>query len=170
MNSNNAPAVLEGSVSIDADYVRSLGIRDAASEESSELYRTGRLSAEQRLYCSLSEAGILNQCLLEPRQVVLRKGQSVTLAHFIVLGTLLAKGERRVFRFDAGAVIGVAEAISGKPANFDVIAVSTVSAWIFPVQKIASIMLSILRPVTKILQTVARRSIELPHVEWKVMP
>jgi hypothetical protein len=98
LNSDVASSVLQGSFGIDDEYVRSSGIRDANSDESSEMYREGRLTAEQRLHCSLSEAGILNQCLFEPKQVILRRGQAVELACFIVTGALLARRDNQIFR------------------------------------------------------------------------
>lgn len=106
---------------------------------------------------------MLNQCLLEPKHVLLREGQPVSLAYFIMSGSLLAKRQNNVFRLGAGAVVGLAEAIAGTTASFDVIAVSTVSARIFPIQKVATILPSIPGPIAKIVQTLARRSVELPR-------
>lgn len=54
------------------------------------------------MYFSLAEAGMLNQCLLEPKHVLLRKGQPVSLAYFIMHGSLLAKQQNKVFRLGGG--------------------------------------------------------------------
>ena len=102
LRSIHTTASIHGSFGIDPDHVRSKGALIFASGAPGETARKIRLSAEERMYFSLAEAGMLNQCLLEPKHVLLRKGQPVSLAYFIMHGSLLAKQQNKVFRLGGG--------------------------------------------------------------------
>ena len=150
---------LKGQFSVDVDHLHKLGVKDLKTPNAIDILKSKQLSADERLYLSLSRSHLLHSTILEPRKKLISKGEQVNSAFFIVEGTLLGVNGESVYRFGPGSVIGLAEGIMRVPIGFDLVTGTSVHINLISLQK-ADIILTNLAPTLQtIFKTIINRTL-----------
>jgi CRP-like cAMP-binding protein len=152
---------INGSFQVDIERLHSLGVIDPNSIESLEIYRSGKLNSNERLYFSLWGSKDLNSTMFDAKQKIMQKGDDITSAYFIVSGTALSLDGRWMERLGPGSIIGLAEGIIGIRSSKTIIAVSPIQARILPINKIIHVIPKLPSVIQKIIINLANRSINL---------
>ena len=87
------------------------------------------------LYMRLCKNESLNSGYFSENQVVASRGQHPSVAHFIVKGMAVAKDTTGNFKLGPGAVIGLAEGLSQNTYAWDVIAQSSLTTKVIPLDR-----------------------------------
>jgi CRP-like cAMP-binding protein len=145
--------------SIDTERIKSLGVNDTSSHKSLQIFESGQLTSNERLYFSLWGSKELNSVLLESKKKILQKGEPIQLAYFIVSGTLLSIDGDHLERLGPGSVIGLAEGIKGINSHKTVITSTHVEARILPLNKLINIIPRVPSVIQKIIFNLVNRSI-----------
>ena len=111
---------------------------DPASPRSLEIFTSGQLNSNERLYFSLLSSNLLSSVSLDAKKKLFTQGEEVSVAYFVVSGHLLAVQGERIERLGPGSVICLAEGLAGLPSSKTVITVNTVQARIIPLHKVDS--------------------------------
>ena len=123
------------SFSVDIEHLHALGVVDPYSPKSLELYSSGQLSSEERLYFTLWGSSQLSTASFSARQKLVTKGAEVHAAYFIVSGQMLALDGDHIYRIGPGSVIGLAEGLAGLPYSMTVVAVSAVQVRLIAIDR-----------------------------------
>jgi len=145
--------------SIDTERIKSLGVNDTSSHKSLQIFESGQLTSNERLYFSLWGSKELNSVHLESKKKILQKGEPIQLAYFIVSGTLLSIDGDHLERLGPGSVIGLAEGIKGINSLKTVITSTHVEARILPLNKLINIIPRVPSVIQKIIFNLVNRSI-----------
>jgi CRP-like cAMP-binding protein len=148
------------SFNVDVDALHEMGVVDPSSAKSLEIYRSGKLNANQRLYFSLWGTHLLRSNIIEKHKKIIRKGSAIDAAYFVVKGSLLGVDGERIFRLGEGSVIGLAEGLIGHAMPYDVISVTSVQVRIIPLHKIIPILMQLPQPIQVIFKTIIKRTLE----------
>lgn len=127
---------LSASFEVDIQHLHDLGVIDPNSARSLEIFTSGQLNSNERLYFSLWGSKLLSTVSLEAKKKLFTQGEEIAVAYFIVTGHLLAIQGERIERFGPGSVIGLAEGLAGLPAPKTIIAVNAVQARVIPLHKV----------------------------------
>jgi len=127
---------VKGSFAVDIDHLHSLGVVDPYSPKSLELYSSGKLTSEERLYFTLWGSSQLSTASFSARKRVVTQGDEVHAAYFIVSGSLLGIKDGDVYRLGPGSVIGLAEGVGGLPYSMTVVTVDSVQARLVAMHKL----------------------------------
>ena len=153
---------INGSFQVDIERLHGLGVVDPNSSESLEIYRSGKLNSNERLYFSLWGSKDLNSTMFDAKQKIVQKGDDITSAYFIVSGTALSLDSGLVERLGPGSIIGLAEGIIGICSKKTIIAVTAIQARILPINKILHVIPKLPSVIQKIITNLANRSLNLP--------
>ena len=80
---------LKGQFSVDIEHLHKLGVKDPNAPKSLEIFKSGQLSSDERLYFSLWSSPLLHSIAIAARKKLLSKGEHLHSAYFIVRGALL---------------------------------------------------------------------------------
>ncbi len=145
---------------VDIEHLQSLGVVDPRSSLSLEIYKSGQLNSNERLYFSLWGSKDLNSTTFDSKTKIFQKGDQVSSAYFIVSGTALSVDAGLIERLGPGSVIGLAEGIIGLDYSKTVVAVTPVQARVLPISKIFHIIPKLPTVVQKIILNIATRSVQ----------
>jgi len=138
MNSPNK--VVSAAFAVNIEHLHALGVVDPYSEQSLQLYHSGKLNANERLYFSLWGSSELSTSLIRARTRFAKQGEPVSSAYFIIKGAALGVKDDEIYRLGPGSVIGLAEGVGAQPHSMTAIAVDDVQVRVFPVYVIAKLV------------------------------
>ena len=144
---------------VDIEHLHSLGVVDPISNRSLEIFESGQLNSNERLYFCLWGSKDLNSVAFESKKKIFQKGDNVSSAYFIVSGSLLSVDGDQIERLGPGAVIGLAEGIKGIDYPKTVITTSAVQARVLPLSKVSHIIPKLPTVIQKILFNIVNRSL-----------
>jgi CRP-like cAMP-binding protein len=150
---------LKGQFAVDIEHLHKLGVNDPSAPRSLEIFKSGQLSSDERLYFSLWSSPLLHSLAIAARKKLLSKGEHLHSAYFIVRGALLGVNGESVYRFGPGSVIGLAEGIMQRPIGFDLVTVTSVQASLIPLQKVDNILPKLAPTLQTILKTILKRTL-----------
>jgi CRP-like cAMP-binding protein len=127
---------LSASFEVDIQHLHDLGIVDPTSARSLEIFTSGKLNSNERLYFSLWSSKLLSTVGFEAKKKLFTQGGEVSVAYFIISGHLLSIEGERIDRIGPGSVICLAEGLVGLPSAKTVITVNPVQARIIPLHKV----------------------------------
>lgn len=127
---------LSASFEVDIQHLHDLGVVDPNSAKSLEIFTSGQLNSNERLYFSLWGSRLLSTVSFEAQKKIITKGEEVSVAYFIVTGNLLGIDGDRIVRLGPGSVICLAEGLAGLHAPQTIITVNAVQARIIPLNKV----------------------------------
>ena len=81
---------LSASFEIDVEHLKDLGVVDANSPKSMDIFASGKLNSNERLYFSLWGSKFLSTASFEAKKKIYQQGEDVGVAYFVVSGSLLA--------------------------------------------------------------------------------
>ena len=110
MNSPNK--VVSAAFAVNIEHLHALGVVDPYSEQSLQLYHSGKLNANERLYFSLWGSSELSTSLIRARTRFAKQGEPVSSAYFIIKGAALGVKDDEIYRLGPGSVIGLAEGVT----------------------------------------------------------
>ena len=129
-------ATYTASFEVDIEHLRDLGVVDPNSSRSLEIFTSGQLNSNERLYFSLWGSKLLNTINFDAKKRVFTQGDEVHDAFFIISGNLLAIDGDRIERLGPGSILFLAEGLAGLPAPKTIVAVNWVQARIIPLHKV----------------------------------
>ena len=98
------------------EHLKELGVVDANSPKSMDIFASGKLNSNERLYFSLWGSKFLSTASFEAKKKIFQQGEDVAVAYFIVSGSLLAVNGQIIERLGPGSVLCLAEGLAGLPA------------------------------------------------------
>lgn len=152
------------SFAVDTDHLHALGVVDPYAPKSLELYASGKLTSEERLYFTLWGSAQLTSCSFSARKKIVTKGTEVHAAYFIVSGNLLAIDGDTIYRLGPGSVIGLAEGLGGLPYSMTVVTVDPVQARLVAMQKVDVLLAKMPAGLRGILRSTVMRTLALTAV------
>jgi CRP-like cAMP-binding protein len=150
---------LKGQFSVDIEHLHKLGVKDPNAPKSLEIFKSGQLSSDERLYFSLWRSPLLQATTIEAKKRLLSKGEHLHSAYFIVRGALIGVNGESVYRFGPGSVIGLAEGIMQMPIGFNLVTVTSVQASLIPLQKVDNILPKLAPTLQTIFKTIIKRTL-----------
>lgn len=144
---------------VDIEHLHALGVVHPISNRSLEIFESGKLNSNERLYFSLWRSKNLNSVAFDPKKKLFQKGDKISSAYFIVSGSLLSIEGDLIERLGPGSVIGLAEGIKGVDYPKTVITISAVEARVLPLSKISHIIPKLPTVIQKILFNIINRSL-----------
>jgi CRP-like cAMP-binding protein len=153
---------LRASFSVDTDRLKGFGIMDPRSANTLEIFKSGKLSSDERLYLSLWGSTLLSSITFEPKRRIITAGETIEQAYLVVSGTLVGTQGDDIYRFGPGAVLGLAEGVINQASKYSVITATAVQARVIPLHRIDAIVAKLPLEVRSILQTVIKRTLALP--------
>ena len=102
------------SFEIDVEHLNELGVVDANSPKSMDIFASGKLNSNERLYFSLWGNKFLSSASFEAKKKIFQQGEDVAVAYFIVSGSLLAVNGQIIERLGPGSVLCLAEGLAAK--------------------------------------------------------
>jgi CRP-like cAMP-binding protein len=153
---------LRASFSVDTDRLKSFGILDQRSAHAQEIFKSGKLTSDERLYLSLCGSALLSSVTFGPKHRIIAAGQTYQHAYLIVSGTLIGTQGDDIYRFGPGAVLGLAEGVINQPSKYSVITATAVQARLLPLHRIDAIVAKLPLEVSSIMQTVIKRILSPP--------
>jgi CRP-like cAMP-binding protein len=152
------------SFAVDIDHLHALGVVDPYSPKSLELYGSGKLTSEERLYFTLWGSSQLSTASFSARKRLVTKGAEVHAAYFIVSGNLLGIDGDTIYRLGPGSVIGLAEGVGGLPYSMTVVSVDAVQARLIAMHKVDGLLAKMPAGLRGILRSAVVRTLALKSV------
>lgn len=149
---------------VSVDKLRALGVVDPYCKTSLEVYRSGALTSDERLYFTLWGSKALESVVFMPKQQLATEGHRVHTAYFIVHGRTLGIHDGKVHRFGPGCVIGVAEAVAGLPHSMTFLAVDFIEARKIDASQIAKLVSQAPPGLRSIIRTITVRTLGIQTV------
>lgn len=149
------------SFSVNIAHLHALGVRDPYSKQSLELYHSGQLNANERLYFTLWGSSDLSSSLIRAKTRFARRGEPVSSAYFIIKGAVLGVKGDEIYRLGPGSVIGLAEGIGGLPYDMDAMTVDDVQVRVFPIFVISKLVKNIPPGLKGILKSIVMRTLQM---------
>jgi len=154
--------VVRGQFSVDIEKLHALGMVDPHSQNSLEIFESGQLTAEERLYYTLWSCRVFSAVNLSEGQRILSEGDDVSTGYFLIDGAAMYVSGQTAYRLGPGAVIGVAEGMARRPMRFTVVATKNSRAMSIPLFQ-ADAAFANLQPTMKgIFSTITGRTLGLP--------
>ena len=157
------------SFEIDVEHLHALGVVDPNSPKSMDIFASGQLSSNERLYFSLWGSKLLSTASFEAKKKILQQGEDVAVAYFIVSGSLLAVKDKQIDRLGPGSVLCLAEGLAGLPAPKTVITVTPVQARIIPLHKVDHMVPNLPHAIRQIIRTTVKRTLALKELPKGVL-
>lgn len=149
------------SFAVNIDHLHALGVRDPYSKQSLQLYHSGKLNANERLYFSLWGSSELSTSLIRAKTRFARQGEPVSSAFFVIKGQVLGVQGDQIYRLGPGSVIGLAEGVGGLAYSMDAIAVDDVQVRVFPIYTISKLVKNMPPGLKGILKSTVMRTLQL---------
>lgn len=146
---------------VDIDHLHALGAVDPYSKQSLELYASGKLVSNERLYFTLWSCSELNQSLFEPKTRICMMGEPAETAYFIINGSALGVQGGRIYRLGPGSVIGLAEGIGGLGYAMTVVTVGAVQVRVIPMHSINVTLQTMSAGLRGIVRSLVMRTLKL---------
>ena len=150
------------SFGVDIDRLHRLGAVDPYSKQSLELYASGQLDSNERLYFTLWGCKDMNLSLFEPKSRICSAGTLAESAYFIVSGTAIGMQGSHIYRLGPGSVIGLAESIAGIDYVMSVVATTAVQVRVMPVASIKLLTQTMNSGLKGIVRSLVMRTLKLP--------
>jgi CRP-like cAMP-binding protein len=147
------------SFQVDIEHLHAMGVSDPYSPASMEIYRSGKLNSNERLYFSLWGSKHLSSVSFEAKKKVLEAGVDIASAYFVVSGSLLAIQGDRIERLGPGSVLGLAEGLAGIPFAKTVVTVTPVQMRILPLTRLDRIIPTLPQALREIIRTAVKRTL-----------
>jgi CRP-like cAMP-binding protein len=152
---------LKASFAVDTERLKGFGIVDPRVIQTLDIFKSGQLTADERLYLGLWGSPLLSSIAFEPKRKILVAGEAIEQAYLIVSGTLLGTQGDDIYRFGPGSVLGLAEGVINQASKYNVITASAVQARVIPLHRIDSIVAKLPLEVRAILMTTIKRTLAL---------
>lgn len=153
---------VSASFNVDIEHLHALGVVDPYSSASIQIYKSGKLSSNERLYFSLWGSKLLSTVSFDAGKKIFAQGVQFSAAYFIVSGDLIAVKDNRLERYGPGSVIGLAEGLVGLPYPKTVVSITPVQARIIPLTKVDNMIPKLPQELRDILQTTINRTLGVP--------
>ena len=150
---------VSASFAVDVDHLHALGVVDPYSNASLQIYKSGKLNSNERLYFSLWGSKLLSTVSFEAKKKIIAEGVELSVAYFIVSGDLIAIKGERLERYGPGSVIGLAEGLAGLPYPKTIVSITPVQARIIPLTRVDHIIPKLPQALRDILQTTIKRTL-----------
>lgn len=150
---------VKGEFGIDIEHLHALGVMDPYSPKSLEIYKSGKLTSNERLYFSLWGSKLLSAVSFEAKKKVFEAGSDIAVAYFIVSGSLLSIEGDNIERLGPGSVIGLAEGLVGMRFNKTILSVTPVQARVIPLHKVDQIIPKLPDAFRGIFQNTIKRTL-----------
>lgn len=160
---------LSASFEVDISHLHELGVVDPSSARSLEIFTSGQLNSNERLYFSLWGSKLLSTVSFEAKKKLFSQGEEVSVAYFIVSGHLLALQGDRIERLGPGSVICLAEGLAGLPSAKTVITVNSVQARIIPLHKVDSFVPHLPQALRDTIRTNVMRTLDIQQLPKGVL-
>lgn len=147
------------SFQVDIEHLHALGVNDPYSSISLEIYKSGQLSSNERLYFSLWSSKHLSSVSFEAKKKVLEAGAEISSAYFVVSGNLLAIQGDRIERLGPGSVLGLAEGLAGVRFAKTIVTVTAVQMRIIPLTRLDRIIPTLPEALREIIRTTVKRTL-----------
>lgn len=150
---------------IDIEHLHALGVVDPNSPKSLEIFSSGQLTSNERLYFSLWGSKLLSTASFDAKKKIYQEGEDIAVAYFIVSGNLLAITGNQIERLGPGSVLCLAEGLAGLTAPKTVVTVTPVQARIIPLHKVDHMVPNLPNAIRQIIRTTVKRTLgmkELP--------
>ena len=153
---------VKGQFAVDVEKLNALGMVEPHSKESLEIFESGQLTAEERLYYTLWSCRVFSAVNLTEGQRIFSEGDDVSTAYFLIDGAAMYVSGETAYRLGPGAVIGVAEGMARSPMRFNVVVTKNSRAMSIPLFQ-ADAAFANLQPTMKgIFSTITGRTLGLP--------
>lgn len=152
---------LSATFDIDVAHLHVLGVVDPDSPKSLSIFASGQLSSNERLYFSLWGSKLLSTTSFESQKKIFQQGEDVSVAYFIVSGSLLAINGPHIERLGPGSVLCLAEGLAGMPAPKTVVTVTPVQARIIPLHKVDHMIPNLPDAIRQTIRTTVKRTLAL---------
>ena len=157
------------SFEIDVEHLNELGVVDANSPKSMDIFASGKLNSNERLYFSLWGSKFLSTASFEAKKKIFQQGEDVAVAYFIVSGSLLAVNGQIIERLGPGSVLCLAEGLAGLPAAKTVVTVTPVQARIIPLHKVDHMVPNLPHAIRQTIRTTVKRTLALKELPKGVL-
>ena len=150
---------------IDIEHLHALGVVDPNSPKSLEIFSSGQLTSNERLYFSLWGSKLLSTASFDAKKKIYQEGEDIAVAYFIVSGNLLAIQGNQIERLGPGSVLCLAEGLAALTAPKTVVTVTPVQARIIPLHKVDHMVPNLPNAIRQIIRTTVKRTLgmkELP--------
>ena len=152
---------VSASFEVDIAHLHELGVVDPSSARSLEIFTSGQLNSNERLYFSLWGSKLLSTVSFEAKKKMFTQGEEVSVAYFVVSGHLLAIQGERIERLGPGSVIGLAEGVGGLPYSMTVVTVDSVQARLVAMHKLDGLLPRMPVGLRGILRSAVMRTLAL---------
>lgn len=149
------------SFGVDIAHLHALGAVDPYSKESLELYASGKLVSNERLYFTLWGCADLNMSLFEPRTRICTAGEPAETGFFITSGSALGIQGTHIYRLGPGSVIGLAEGIGGLGYAMTVVSVGALQVRMIPMHSINVTLQTMSPGLRGIVRSLVMRTLKL---------
>ena len=149
---------------VDIDHLHGLGGIDPYAPKSLEIYKSGKLSSNERLYFSLWGSKLLSAVSFEAKKKIFEAGSEISVAYFIVSGQMLGIEGNRIERLGPGSVLGLAEGLVGIPYPKTILTVTPVQARAIPLHKVDHIIPKLPDAFREIIRTTVKRTLEVKDI------
>ena len=157
------------SFGIDIEHLHALGVVDPNSPKSLDIFASGQLNSNERLYFSLWGSKLLSTASFDAQKKIFQEGEDVAVAYFIVSGSLLSVKDKHIERLGPGSVLCLAEGLLGLPAPKTVITVTPVQARIIPLHKVDHVVSNLPDAIRQIIRTSVKRTLALKELPKGVL-
>ncbi len=158
-NTQNGP-----DFSIDLAKVKALGIANPLSQQALQLYDQNGLSAAERLLFCIWHNNTLESRAFKTGDSIAHSGDRALDAYIVVSGEMHASDGKNSYVLGPGSVIGLAEGLADLPYHFTVIANTTVTARLIPVDKARRELLRINAGLRGICRSAIVRTLGLSQI------
>lgn len=118
---------------VNTQKLQELGVLHLKGVAEADALEGNRLSSEEHLFCRLWASNQLRGELFTKGDRLMRRGEQPEFAHILFKGQALVSTGDEEFLIGPGAVIGLAEGLTGAPALWDVRAASLLMTRIIPI-------------------------------------
>lgn len=146
---------------VNIEHLHAMGVVDPYSSQSLELYHSGKLTANERLYFSLWGSPELSTSLLKAKTRLAKEGETVSSAFFIIKGNALGLKGDEIYRLGPGSIIGLAEAVGNLPHCMTVVAVDNIQVRFIPIQGMHKLLRKMPVGLRGILKSTVMRTLQL---------
>ena len=159
--------VVASQYEVSLEKLASLGVSDPYSLASLQIYASGKLSSDERLYFTLWGCQHLSAANFNAKQPLATRGAEVSAAYFIVRGRLLGVEGERIYRLGPGSVIGLAEGLAHLPYSMSVVCVTDVEARLLPIAQVDRLVPRMPLALRGIMRSAVVRTLKLDKApEW----
>jgi CRP-like cAMP-binding protein len=154
---------------IDIEHLHTLGVVDPNSPKSLDIFASGQLSSNERLYFSLWGNKLLSTASFDAKKKIFQEGEDIAVAYFIVSGNLLAIKGNHIERLGPGSVLCLAEGLAGLTAPKTVVTVTPVQARIIPLHKVDHMVPNLPNAIRQIIRTTVKRTLAMKDLPKGVL-